>query len=144
MKIILWQNAMDILSETKIIGLLVATLFFLISLLFNLLQRRYAKARVDRMLEKDESFLNFLGVMDEYLGKLERTCTFELHGASSPKEVGKAIYVARGKIHSTVADMQEHLQSLRYRRRKEKKQKNQRKLLKQRPGAGRTRNQDNG
>ena len=121
---------MDILSETKTIGLLVATLLFLISLLINLLQRRYARARVDRMLEKDESFLNFLGVIDEYLGKLERTCAFELNGASSPKEVGKGIYVARNKIHSTIAEMEEHLQSFRYRRRKEKKQKNQRKLLK--------------
>ncbi len=130
MKTILWQNAVDILGETKTIGILVATLLFLISLLINLLQRRYARARVDRMLEKDESLLNFLGVIDEYLGKLERTCAFELHGASSPKEVGKAIYVARDKIHSTIADMQEHLQSFRYRRRKEKKQKNQRKLLK--------------
>ena len=130
MKNILWQNAMDILGETKTIGLLVATLLFLISLLINLLQRRYARARVDHMLEKDESFLNFLGVIDEYLGKLERTCTFELYGASSPKEVGKAIYVARDRIHSTIAAMEEHLQSFRYRRRKEKKQKNQRKLLK--------------
>jgi hypothetical protein len=33
------------------------------------------------MLMKDESLVNLLGVIDEYLGKLERTYTFELHGA---------------------------------------------------------------
>jgi len=83
---------MDIPMEPKILCLLVAILFFLISFLVNLLQRRYSKNRLDRMLTKEESLVNFLVGIDKYLGKLEHTCTLELHGASSPQEVGKAIY----------------------------------------------------
>jgi len=37
---------------------------FLVSLLVNLLQRRYAKARLGRMLKKEESIVNFL---EEYI-----------------------------------------------------------------------------
>jgi hypothetical protein len=98
----------------------------------NLLQRRYSKTRLDRMLTKEESVLNFLGETHNYLGKLEHACTFELHGASSPQEVGKAIHVTRNKIESTMADMVEHLRSFRQYRRKEKAQEKQKKLT----GAG--------
>ncbi len=120
---------MQIPVEPKTFGLLVAILFFLISFLINLLQRRYSRTRLDYMLEKDESFVNLLGVKDEYQGKLERTCTFDLHRASSPQEVGKAIYVARNKIQSTVAAMEEHLRCLRHPQRKGKKQQKQMKRL---------------
>jgi len=119
--------------EPKTLGLLVATLLFLISFLFNLLQRRYSRVRLHRMLEKDESVVNFLGVIDEYLSKLEFNCTFDVHGESSPQEVGKAIYVARNKIQSTIAAMEEHLRSFHHRQRREKRQQNQGKRPKRPP-----------
>ena len=114
--------------EPKTFGLLVAILFFLISLLVNLLQRRYSKTRLDRLLTKEESVLHFLGEINNYLGKLEHACNFELHGASSPQEVGKAIHVTRNKIESTMANMVEHLRSFRQYRRKEKAQEKQKRL----------------
>jgi hypothetical protein len=83
-----------------------------------------------RILEKDESVVNFLGVIDEYLAKLELTCTFDVQGASSPQEMEKAIYVARNKIQSTIAAMEDHLRSFRHHRRKDKRRQNQRKRLK--------------
>ena len=126
----LWVEAITFPIEPKTLGLLVAILFFLISLLVNLLQRRYSRTRLHRMLEKDESLVNFLGVIDEYLGKVEFACTFDVYGASSPQEVGKAIYVARNKIESTIAAMEEHLRSFHHHQRKEKRQQNQKKRLK--------------
>lgn len=119
-----------ILMDPKTLGILLAVLFLLISFLFNLLQRRRSRARLDRLLENDRSFLNFLGVIDEYLGKLERSCAFELRGGKSPQEVGKGIYVARGRIKSTIAAMEEHLRFYGHERRKEKRQKSQRRQLK--------------
>ncbi len=125
-----WVEAIDFPMELKTLGLLVAILFFLISFLVNLLQRRYSRTRLHRMLEKDESVVNLLGVIDEYLGKIEFTCTFDVYGTSSPQEVGKAILVVRNKIESTIAAMQEHLQFFHHHKRKEKRLKNQRKRLK--------------
>jgi len=117
--------------EPKIFGLLIAVLFFLISLLLNLLQRRYSRARFDRMLLKEVSVLNFLVAINKYLGKLERNCMLEVHGASSPQEVGKGIYAVRNKIESTIAVMGKHLSSFRQYRRKRKIQgKNGKKLQK--------------
>ena len=129
----LWIEAIAFPIEPKTLGLLVATLLFLISFLFNLLQRRYSKVRLHRMLEKDELVVNFLGVIDEYLSKLEFNCTFDVHGESSPQEVGKAIYVARNKIQSTIAAMEEHLRSFHHRQRREKRQQNQGKRPKRPP-----------
>jgi hypothetical protein len=60
---------------------------------------------------------------------LERDCTLELDGASSPKEVGKAIHVARNEIQSTTADLEKHLRSFREYRRKEKAREKQRKRV---------------
>ena len=115
--------------EPKQFGLLVAVLLFLISFLVNLLQRRYLKTRLDRMLKKEESVVNFLGEIHKYLGKLEHACTLEMHGATSPEKLGKAIYVARNKIQSTIADMEDHLRSFRQYRRKEKAQEKQKKRM---------------
>ncbi len=111
---------MDLPMEPKIFALLIAVLFFLISLLLNLLQRRYSKARFHRMLLKEVSVLNFLEAINRYLGKLERNCILELHGASSPQEVGKGIRTARNKIESTMAATDEYLCSFRQYRRKRK------------------------
>jgi hypothetical protein len=108
--------------EPKKFGLLITILFFLISFLINLLQRRYSKTRLDRIFRKDESVVNFLEEINNNLGKLEVNCTFEVHGASSPQEVGKEIHVVRGKIQSTVDNLEEHLSSFRQYRRKEKTQ----------------------
>jgi hypothetical protein len=120
---------MNIPMEPRIFGLLVAILFFLISLLANLIQRRHSKTRLDRMFTKEESIVNFLSEIHKYLGKLEHTCTIELYGASSPQEMGKAIHGARNRIQSTIADMEEHLRSFRQYRQKEKAQEKQRKRL---------------
>jgi len=115
--------------EPKSYGLLVSILFFLISLLVNLLQGRYSKNLLDRMLTKEESVVDFLGRMHKYLGKLEHTCILELHGASSPQEIGKAMHRARNEIQSTIADLEEHLRSFRQYRRKERARAKHRKRL---------------
>lgn len=117
---------MDISVEPKTCGILVAILFFLVSLLVNLLQRRYAKARLGRMLRKEESIVNFLEGIHKNLGKLEVTCTLEVQGESSPQEVGKTIHLVRNEIQSTIANMEEHLRSFRQYRRKEKAREKQR------------------
>jgi len=121
---------MDIPMEPKRLGLLVAILFFLLSFLVNLLQRRYAKNRLGRMLRKEESIVNFLEGIHKNLGKIEVNCTLEVQGASSPQEVGKTIHVVRNEIQSTIANMQEHLNSFRQHRRKEKVLEKQRRGLK--------------
>jgi len=108
--------------EPKKLGLLVAILFFLISFLINLIQRRHSKKRLDRIFRKDESVVNLLEEITNNLGKLEVNCTLEVHGASSPQEVGKEIHMVRGKIQSTIDNLEEHLSSFRQYRRKEKPQ----------------------
>jgi hypothetical protein len=115
--------------EPERFGLLVAILFFLISFLVNLLQRRYSKTRLNRMLTEDESIMNFLVGIDKYLGKLEHACNLEMQGASSPKEMAKAIYAARNKIGSIIADMEEYLRSFRQYRQKEKAREKEKKRL---------------
>ena len=120
---------MDILNDPKLFGLLIALLFFLISFFVNLIQRRYSKARFDRMLSKDESVLKFLVDLHKSLGKVERNCTLELHGESSPQTVGKTVRITRNEIQSAIADMEEHLRSFRQYRRKEKAKEKHRKRL---------------
>ena len=120
---------MDIPMDPKMFGLLVAALCFLISLLINLLQRRYSKVRLDRMLMKEESIVSFLMDMHKDLGKLESNCVLELIGESSPQKVGKAINGVRNKIHSTIADLEEHLHSFRQYRRQLRAQEKRRKRL---------------
>jgi hypothetical protein len=120
---------MNIPMEPKTFGLLVAILFFLISLLVNLVQRRYSKSRLDRMLTKEKSVITFLEGMHKNLGKLEYVCTLEVHGESSPQQVGKAIHGARDEIKSTIEDMEKHLRSFRQYRRKEKALEKRRKEL---------------
>jgi DNA integrity scanning protein DisA with diadenylate cyclase activity len=120
---------MDIPMEPRKLGLLVAILFFLVSLLVNLLQRRYAKARLGRMLKKEESIVNFLEGIHKNLGKIEVNCTLEVLGASSHQEVGKTIHVVRNEIQSAIANVQEHLNSFRQHRRKESVKEKQRKRL---------------
>jgi hypothetical protein len=117
----------DLGMEPKTLALLVTMLFFLISLLVTLLQRRYSKARFDRMLKKEESVVSFLEGINKYLNELEWTCNIEMDRASSPKEVGKAINAARNKIELTIADLRTHLQSFRRYRKKEKAEKKNKK-----------------
>jgi sensor histidine kinase YesM len=120
---------MDILMDLRTFGLQVAILFFLISLLVNLLQRRYSRARLDRMISQEESIIDFLEGMHKYLGKVERNCALELHGTTSPQEIGKAIHSARNEIQSTMAEMGDHLSSFRQYRRKIKAQEKQKKRM---------------
>jgi hypothetical protein len=122
-KLHLFRLSADILTETKTFVLLVVTLFFLISFLANLLQRRHAKTRLDRVFTKEESVVNFLSGIDKNLGELEWTCTIELDGAVSPREVGKSIHAARKKIESTIEDLGKHLRSFRQYRKRERKRK---------------------
>lgn len=118
-----------IATDPKTFGLLVAVLFFLISFLVNLLQRRYFRARFHRMLSKEESLARFLEGIHKSLGRLERNCTLELHGESSPREIAKFLRLTRNEIQSTLVDLGEHLLSFREFRRKIKAQEKHRKRL---------------
>jgi cell shape-determining protein MreC len=113
----------DLGMEPKTLALLVAILLFLIALLVALIQRRYSKARFDRMLKKEESIVSFLEGINKYLNELEWKCELELDRATSPKEMAKAINGARNKIEWFVDDMTVHLSSFRQYRKKEKAQK---------------------
>jgi len=114
------SHSMNIPMEPKTLALLVATLFFLISLLVNLLQHRYSKKRFNRMLTKEEQVVNFLVGTDKNLAELEWTCSIELNGAISLQEAAKAIHRDRKKIESTVADMRQYLRSFPQYRKREK------------------------
>ena len=81
------------------------------------------------MLSKDESVLKVLGDIHRSLGRVERNCTLELHGESSPQAVGKAIRITRNEIQSAIGEMEEHLRSFRAYRRKLKAQEKHRKRL---------------
>ena len=48
------------LTEPKIMAIMIAFLFFLLSLLINLLQYHHYKRRTDRFIQKEESLLHFL------------------------------------------------------------------------------------
>ena len=117
----------DLGMEPNTFALLVAILLFLIALLVTLLQRRYSKARFDRMLKKEESIVSFLEGINKYLNELEWTCNIEMDRASSPKEVGKAINAARNKIEWILDDMKTHLSSFRQYRKKGKAEKKNKK-----------------
>ncbi len=118
----IFSSFMGTPMEPETLAILVATLLFLISLLGNLLQRRYSKTRLNRMLTKEEAIFNFLVETNKSLANLEWTCTIELQGESSPQEVGKAIHVARKNIESNIAELGKHLRSFRIYRKKEKAQ----------------------
>jgi hypothetical protein len=114
------EIVMDINMDIKTIGILVLILLFLISFLINLLQHRYHKNRIDRLLRGGESQLNFLDGLHGSLGKLESACTFEMDIAKSPKDIGKSIHIARNQITSSISDLEKNLRSFRGYRRKEK------------------------
>lgn len=120
---------MEFPMDPKTFALLVAILFFFISLLVNLLQRRYSKSRIDRLLNQGESALNSLTGLHTALGKLESACTLELDGTSSPQELGRSIRIARNQIQSTMADIQKNLRSFRQYRQKEKARERHQKRL---------------
>ena len=115
--------SVDLGMEPITFALLLALLLFFISLLVNLLQRRRSKARFHRMLTKEESILIFLEEINKHLEDLEFKCSIELHGETSPQEVGKVIHTTRNRLEANIADMKKHLYSFRQYRRKEKAQK---------------------
>jgi len=119
-KILSFVPSVDLGMEPKTFFLLAAIMLFLISLLVTLLQRRYSKARFDRMLNKEDSVVSFLEGIHKNLNDLEWTCSIEMHGASSPQEVGKVIGAVRNKVELTLADLRTHVQSFRQYRKKEK------------------------
>ncbi|NIQ39040.1 MAG: hypothetical protein GTN81_10675 [Proteobacteria bacterium] len=106
--------------DIKTIGTLVLILLFLISFLINLLQRRYHRNRIDRLLQGGESQLNFLDGLHASLGKLESACTFEMDIGKSPKNIGKSIHIARNQIKSSISELEKTLRSFRRYRREEK------------------------
>ncbi len=125
----LWSlvPSVDLGMEPKTFFLLAALLLFLISLLVNLLQRRYSRARLDRMINKEDSVAGFLEGINKNLNDLEWTCSIEMHGSSSPQEVGKVVGAIRSKVELTLADLRAHLQSFPQYRKKEKAQKKNKK-----------------
>jgi hypothetical protein len=123
--------SMDPGMEPKTFAVLVAILLFLTSFLVNLLQRRYSKARFERMLKKEESNVTFLEGMAKYLNELQRSSITEMDRESSLKRMVKAVNTIRGTIEWTLDDMKIHLSSLRPYRRKEKAQKKNKELQEQ-------------
>lgn len=112
--------------DPKTLGLLVAILLFLISLLINLVQRRYHKRDTRRWADNGESTLNFLNGLQASLSKLESACTFEME---SPEKIGKLVHGARNQVKSCIADVEKNLRSFRAYRRIEKARERQRKQL---------------
>jgi hypothetical protein len=111
---------MDIPMEAKTFALLVATLFFLISLLINLLQHHYYRKRTDRFLNKEESLFHSLTGLHNSLGKLETACALEMELTTSIKDIGKTIHIARTQLSSSIEDIQGNLRSFREYRAREK------------------------
>jgi hypothetical protein len=111
---------MDLGMEPKTISLLVAILLFLTSFLVNLGQRRCSKARIERMLKKEESIITFLEGMAKYLFELQRSSITETDRESSLKMMVKAINKGRDTIEWALDDMRTHLSSLPEYERKEK------------------------
>jgi hypothetical protein len=111
---------MDIPMEAKTFALLVATLFFLISLLINLLQHHYYRRRTDRFLNKEESLFHSLTGLHNSLGKLETACALEMELTTSIKDIGKTIHIARTQLSSSIEDIQGNLRSFREYRAREK------------------------
>jgi hypothetical protein len=120
---------MDIPMEAKTFALLVATLFFLISLLINLLQHHYYRRRTDRFLNKEESLFHSLTGLHNSLGKLETACALEMELTTSLKDIGKTIHIARTQLSSSIEDIQGNLRSFReYRAREKAREKHKRGL----------------
>jgi hypothetical protein len=120
---------MEIPMDLKTLAILVAVLAFLISLLINLLQRRYHKRDTQRWIDKGESTLNFLDGLHASLGKVESACTFEMESADSPQKIGKSIHIARNQVKSCMADVEMNLRSSRTYRRIQREREKQRKRL---------------
>ena len=119
---------MEILMEPKIL-LRVAILFFLISLLINLIQHHYYRRRADRFLNKQESLFHSLTGVNNSLGKLETACALEMELTTSLKDIGKAIHIARAQLNSSIADIEGNLRSFReYRVREKASEKHKREL----------------
>ncbi len=119
---------MEILMEPKIL-LRVAILFFLISLLINLIQHHYYRRRADRFLNKEESLFHSLTGLHNSLGKLETACALEMEITTSLKDIGKAIHIARAQLSSSIADIEGSLRSFReYRVREKAREKHKREL----------------
>ena len=119
---------MEILMEPKIL-LRVAILFFLISLLINLIQHHYYRRRADRFLNKEESLFHSLTGLHNSLGKLETACALEMELTTSLKDMGKAIHIARAQLSSSIADIEGSLRSFReYRVREKAREKHKREL----------------
>lgn len=111
---------MDLPTDLKIFGLLIATLFFLISLLINLIQHHYYRRKADRFFTKQESLLHSLTGLHNSLGKLETACALEMELTTSIKDLGKAIHIARTQLNSSIEDIQGNLRSSREYRVREK------------------------
>jgi type II secretory pathway component PulL len=115
--------------EPKTLGLLVAILCFLVSLLINLIQHHYYRRRADHFLNKQESLFHSLVGLHGSLGKLETACALEMELSMSLKDMGKAIHVARAQLSSSIADIDANLRSFRvYRAREKERARHKREL----------------
>ena len=120
---------MEILMEPKIRLFLVPFLFFLISVLINLIQHHYYRRRADHFLNKQESLFRSLTGLHNSLGKLETACALEMEMTTSLKDMGKAIHIARAHLSSSIADIEGNLHSFReYRVREKAREKHKRGL----------------
>jgi hypothetical protein len=120
---------MDIPMESKTFALLVAILFFLLSLLINFIQHHYYRRKADRFLSKQESLLHSLTGVSNSLGKLEAACALEMELSTSLKDIGKTIHIARNHLSSSIADIEASLRSSRAYRVREKTQEKHRRGL---------------
>jgi hypothetical protein len=120
---------MEILMEPKIRLFLIPFLFFLISLLINLIQHHYYRRRADHFLNKQESLFRSLTGLHNSLGKLEAACALEMELTTSLKDIGKTIHIARAHLSSSIADIEGNLVSFReYRVREKAREKHKRGL----------------
>jgi hypothetical protein len=120
---------MTIPMEPKTLGLLVAILCFLVSLLINLIQHHYYRRRANHFLSKQESLFHSLTGLHSSMGKLETACALEMELTMSLKDMGKAIHVARAQLSSSIADIEANLRSFReYRAREKERARHKREL----------------
>ncbi len=108
------------LTEPKIMAIMIAFLFFLLSLLINLLQYHHYKRRTDRFIQKEESLLHFLIRFSKIIKKIETACTYEMEISTSLKDIGSSLSSARNLISSSINDILGNLRSFREYREKEK------------------------
>jgi hypothetical protein len=99
---------------------MLALLFFLASLLINLMQYHYYKRRTDRIIQKEESILHTLFRLNKFIKKQETICKYEMEMETSLKDMGSALKTARNMVGLSINDLRLNLRSFREYRAREK------------------------